>query len=288
MALDIILILAVLFAGLVVYGITQGVRMVPQGQEWVVERFGRYQVTLSPGLSFIIPFFDEVAYRVTTKDIVLDIQRQEVITRDNAIINANAVAFIKVADASAAVYGVVDFQEAVRQLVQTSLRSIIGEMELDEALSSREVIKNRLRDMLAGDVADWGVTLKSVEIQDIEPSQSMQQAMEQQAAAERDRKAMVRRAEGAKQAAILEAEGRFESAKLDAQAEVSLAEGSRKAIQLVSEITGKEDVSLPLHYLLGQRYVNAIKELSLAPGGKFVVLPADLQTAVKGILANKN
>ena len=265
--------------------VAKGVRTVPQGEEWVVERFGRYHRTLPPGLSVIIPFFDRVAYRVVTKDIVLDVERQEVITSDNAVITTNAVAFIKISDPLACVYGVVDFRLAVRNLVQTALRSIVGEMTLDDALSSREKIKARLRGMVADDMESWGVTLKTVEIQDIQPSVSMQASMEQQAAAERDRKAMITRSEGAKQSAILEAEGRLESAKRDAEAEVALAEASKKAIMLVRETTADE--VLPLTYLLGQRYVDAIKTIAHSESGKFVILPADLQQTVRGILSPK-
>ncbi|MDD9817729.1 MAG: SPFH/Band 7/PHB domain protein [Gammaproteobacteria bacterium] len=270
---------------LILVAVANGIRTVPQGEEWVVERFGKYRRTLPPGLSFIVPFFDRVAYKLVTKDIVLDVDRQEVITKDNAVIHTNAVAFIKVTDPMAAVYGVVDFALAVRNLVQTSLRSIIGGMSLDEALSSREQIKASLRNLLASDMQDWGITLKSVEIQDIKPSESMQQAMEQQAAAERERKAMVTRAEGAKQSAILEAEGRLESAKRDAKAEVTLAEASKLAINLIRETTDSPE--LPLTYLLGQRYIRALKELSESANGKFVVLPADFQEAIKGMLAGR-
>lgn len=268
---------------LILVVVAAGVRTVPQGAEWVIERFGKYKRTLAPGLSVIVPFFDRVAYKVVTKDIVLDIERQEVITRDNAVIHTNAVAFIKVTDPVAASYGVEDLFLAVRNLVQTSLRSIVGGLDLDEALSSREQIKAKLRDTLAPEMADWGVALKSVEIQDIKPSDSMQQAMEQQAAAERDRKAMVTRAEGEKQAAILQAEGRLESAKRDATAEVTLADASKRAILLVKETTA--DDSLPLTYLLGQRYVEAIKDMAASANGKFVILPADLQETVRGILS---
>ncbi len=279
------LVVGIAVFGLLAVLLANGVRTVSQGEEWVVERFGKYLRTLPPGLSFIIPLFDRVAYRVITKDIVLDIDKQEVITSDNAVISTNAVSFIKVADPVACVYGVVDFRVAVRNLVQTSLRSIIGEMTLDDALSSREQIKTRLRSMVAEEMTSWGITMKTVEIQDIQPSGSMQQAMEQQAAAERERKAMVTRAEGAKQSAILEAEGRLESAKRDAEAEVTLAEASKKAILLVKETT--DDTALPLGYLLGQRYVDAIKTMASSEGGKFVLLPADLQEAVRGILGRK-
>ena len=282
---DISLIVTLVIFILLVVLVSKGVRTVSQGEEWIVERFGRYQRTLVPGLSVIIPLFDRVAYRVITKDIVLDIDRQEVITSDNAVIMTNAVAFIKVTDPVASVYGVVDYRLAVRNLVQTALRSIVGEMTLDDALSSRENIKTKLRGMVADDMTAWGITLKTVEIQDIQPSPSMQQAMEQQAAAERDRKAMVTRAEGAKQSAILEAEGRLESAKRDAEAEVTLADASKKAILLVRETTNDE--SLPLHYLLGQRYVEALKNMAASENAKFVVLPADLQNAVRGLISPK-
>ncbi len=165
--------------------VAKGVRIVPQGEEWIVERLGKYHGTLRPGLNILIPYLDSVAYKLVTKDIILDVQEQEVITRDNAVILTNAIAFVKVTDPVKAVYGVVDFSEAIRNLIMTTLRSIIGEMELDEALSSRDKIKARLRESIADEAVDWGLTVKSVEIQDIKPSESMQRAMEQQAAAER-------------------------------------------------------------------------------------------------------
>ena len=213
----------------------KGVRIVPQGEEWVVERLGKYRNTLEPGLHIIVPYIDRVAYRVITKDIILDVAQQEVITKDNAVILVNAIAFIKVTDPVKAVYGVTDFAEAIRNLVQTTLRSIVGEMELDAALSSREKIKARLREMISDEAIDWGLTIKSVEIQDVKPSESMVKSMELQAAAERERKAVVTKAEGEKQAMILEAEGRLESAKRDAIAQVTLAESSSAAIQKVAQ-----------------------------------------------------
>ena len=171
--------------------IAKGVRIVPQGEEWIVERLGKYYGTLKPGLNIIIPYLDQVAYKLVTKDIILDVQEQEVITRDNAVILTNAIAFLKVTDPVKAVYGVTDFSEAIRNMIMTTLRSIIGEMELDEALSIRDKIKARLRESIADEAVDWGLTVKSVEIQDIKPSPSMQKAMEQQASAERERKAAV-------------------------------------------------------------------------------------------------
>ncbi|MGQ0749120.1 MAG: SPFH domain-containing protein [Betaproteobacteria bacterium] len=260
----------------------KGVRIVAQGEEWVVERFGKYERTLTPGLSIIIPYFDKVAYKVVTKDIILDVPEQDVITRDNAVIITNAIAFIKVTDPVKAVYGVTDFAEAIRNLVQTTLRSIVGEMELDAALSSREKIKARLREMISDEAIDWGLTIKSVEIQDVKPSESMVKSMELQAAAERERKAVVTKAEGEKQAMILEAEGRLESAKRDAIAQVTLAESSSAAIQKVAQAVGDRDT--PMLYLLGEKYILALDRLAASGNSKIVVLPADLQDTLRGIL----
>ena len=263
--------------------LAKGLRIVPQGEEWIVQRLGKYQSTLLPGLNIIIPYLDDVAYKVITKDIILDVQEQEVITRDNAVIRTNAVAFIKVTDPVKAVYGVTDFSEAIRNLIMTTLRSIVGEMDLDQALSSRDKIKIRLRESIADEAIDWGLTVKSVEIQDINPSDSMQRAMEQQASAERERKAMVTRSEGQKQSMILEAEARLESAKRDAAAQVTLAEASAESIRRVTASLGEQQ--LPMMYLLGEKYIAALNKLGESPNAKVVVLPADLQDAVAGIFA---
>ncbi len=276
-------VLAVL--AFVVVTVWKGVRLVPQGEEWIVERLGKYHGTLPPGLNIVIPYLDKVAYRLVTKDIILDVQEQEVITRDNAVIVTNAIAFIKVTDPVKAVYGVTDFSEAIRNLIMTTLRSIVGEMELDEALSSRDKIKVRLRESIADEAIDWGLTVKSVEIQDIKPSESMQKAMEQQASAERERKAMVTRAEGEKQAAILEAEARLEAAKRDAAAQVTLAEASAESIRRVAAALGAE--ASPATYLLGEKYIAAMGKMGDSANAKVVVLPADLQDALKGLFTRK-
>lgn len=276
------LILVIVFFVLVLITIVMGIRIVPQGYKHVVQRLGKYHRTLSPGLNVIVPYMDSVAYKVPTKDLVLDIPTQEVITRDNAVIKANAVAYINIVSPEKAVYGVEDYRLAIQNLVQTSLRSIIGEMDLDDALSSRELIKTKLKTAISDDIADWGITVKTVEIQDIAPSGTMQQAMEEQAAAERQRRATVTRAEGEKTAAILQAEGRLEASRRDAEAKVVLAQANQKAIQLVIE-AAKEN-PLPLLFILGERYVDAVKSLALSENTKIVALPADLPSALKGIL----
>ena len=236
---------------LVIITISMGVRIVPQGFKFVVQRLGKYHSTLAPGLNIIIPYMDTVAY-------------------------------INIVAPEKAVYGVEDYRMAIQTLVQTSLRSIVGEMDLDDALSSRDRIKARLKETISDDISDWGITLKTVEIQDINPSDTMQHAMEEQAAAERARRATVTRAEGDKSAAILQADGRLEASRRDAEAKVVLAEADREAIAKVAEAT--KGGELPLVFLLGQRYVDAMRKMAENNNSKVVVLPADLPAAVRGIM----
>jgi regulator of protease activity HflC (stomatin/prohibitin superfamily) len=276
------LIPVIVFLVLVLVTIGKGVSLVPQGSKWVVQRLGKYHKTLGPGLNIIVPYIDNVAYKLTTKDIVLDIPTQEVITKDNAVIRANAVAYINIVAPEKAVYGIEDYATAIQTLVQTSLRSIIGEMDLDDALSSRDHIKARLKSMISDDISDWGITLKTVEIQDINPSPTMQHAMEEQAAAERGRRATVTRAEGEKEAAILEADGRLEASRRDGQAQVVLAEASQMAIQKVTEAIQQNE--LPVMYLLGERYIDSMKSMAKSQNSKLVVIPADIPASVKGLM----
>ena len=262
----------------------KGINIVPQGEEWIVERLGKFSKTLNPGLNIIFPYIDYVREKITTRDIILDIPQQEVITRDNAVILTNAVTFIRVTNPRDALYGVEDFREAIKQLVMTTLRSILGEMTLDQALSNRDHIKTKLKDQIIDDVADWGVTVKSVEIQDITPSASMQDSMERQAAAERERRAIETTAEGNKNAAILEADGKLEASKREALAQIALANASAEAIKLISDTIG--DKELPAMFLLGDRYINSLEKISESNNSKFVIYPADLQGAIKGMLGN--
>lgn len=264
--------------------ISLAVRIVPQGQKFVIQRLGKFHSTLTPGLNMLIPYVDQVAYKLSTKDIVLDIPSQEVITHDNAVIIANAVAYINIVSPEEAVYGVEDYEIAIRNLIQTSLRSIIGEMSLDDALSSRNFIKAKLKEDISDDIAGWGIILKTVEIQDIKPSITMQQAMEEQAAAERERRAAVTKAEGEKQAAILEADGRLEASKRDAQAQIELAKGQSQAIHQVTQVLSDKG-ELPVLYLLGDKYVDSIEKMAGSDNAKTVVLPADLLATVKGMLS---
>lgn len=265
--------------------IWKGIRIVPQGEEWVVERLGKFSAVLKPGLSVINPIFSKISYKVTTKDIILDIPEQEVITKDNAVILANAVAFIKVTNIERAVYGIDNFAEAMRNMVQTSLRSIIGGMDLNHALSSRDRIKAELKTAVADEAADWGLTVKSVEIQDIKPSPNMQQAMERQAAAERERVAVVTQAEGQKQALILDAEARLEAARRDAEAQEVAAKASAEAIRLITEAV-KENNSSAM-FLLGDRYIQTLQKMSASDNSKIVVMPGDVIGAVRTLVGGK-
>lgn len=270
---------------LVVIAIFKGVRIVPQGEEWVVERLGKFAGIITPGLHVINPVLSKVSYKVTTKDIILEIPQQEVITSDNAVILANAVAFIKVSNIERAVYGIENFREAMRNMVQTNLRSIIGGMELNHALTSRDRIKSELKLAIADEALDWGLTVKSVEIQDIKPSMNMQDAMERQAAAERERVAVVTEAEGAKQALILNAEARLEAARKDAEAQMVGAKASAESIRFITEAAKGNDDSAT--FLLGDRYIQALQRMSSSGNSKIVVMPGDIIGAVKNMIGGK-
>ena len=270
---------------LAIIAIVKGVRIVPQGEEWVVERLGKFKGVISPGLTIINPFLSKVSYKVPTKDLILEIPEQEVITADNAVILANAVAFIKVSNIERAVYGIENYRVAMRNMVQTNLRSIIGGMDLNEALTSRDRIKAELKNAVADEALDWGLTVKSVEIQDIKPSMNMQNAMERQAAAERERVAVVTEAEGAKQALILNAEARLEAARKDAEAQMVGAKASGESIKFITEAAkGNNDSAT---FLLADRYIQALQKMSSSGNSKIVVMPGDLVGAVKSLVGGK-
>lgn len=270
---------------LAVIAIVKGVRIVPQGEEWVVERLGKFKGVIAPGLTVINPILSKVSYKVTTKDIILEIPEQEVITADNAVILANAVAFIKVSNIERAVYGIENFREAMRNMVQTNLRSIIGGMDLNQALTSRDRIKTELKNAVADEALDWGLTVKSVEIQDIKPSMNMQDAMERQAAAERERVAVVTEAEGAKEALILNAEARLEAARKDAEAQMVAAKASGESIKYIAAAAkGNPDSAT---FLLGDRYITSLQKMANSNNSKTVVMPGDLVGAVKSLVGGK-
>ncbi len=280
----IVFLVVVAFVGFTIF---KGVRIVPQGSRWIVQRLGKYHKTLEPGLNFIYPFIDSVSdnHKISTKDIVLDIDPQEVITKDNVTITANAVAYIRIIHPNKAIYAIEDYEVGIRNLVQTSLRSILGEMVFDDALSSREQIKAQLKDAISSDILDWGITLNTVEIQDISPSASMKKSMEEQAAAERERRAMVTRSEGQRESAILEAKGRLEASQLDAKAQVELARGSEESIRLIANAMGENEA--PVIYLLGEQYIKSMQNMAKSDNAKTVVLPSDILNTIKGLTGDK-
>mgnify|MGYP000984667802 CR=1 FL=1 len=285
---------AILFAGLIL--VFRAVKFVPQGYAWTVEQFGQYVRTLKPGLAFINPITERIGRRMSMMETVLDIPSQEVITKDNAQVTADAIAFIQVIDAARAAYEVQDLNRAIANLALTNVRTVIGSMDLDEVLSKRDDINVKLLRVIDAATQPWGVKATRIEIKDLSPPTDITESMARQMKAERERRAEVLtadgqkqaeilRAEGSKQAAILEAEGRREAAFRDAEARERLAEAEAKATQLVSEAIAKGDVQA-INYFLGQKYVEAFKELASAPNQKFVVLPmesAGLLGSIAGI-----
>ena len=267
------------------------VRTVPQGEEWIVERLGKFHTLIKPGLNLLIPVFDIVRYKLTTKELIQQMKSQEVITKDNAVVIISAVVFFKITDPQKAVYSIDNFENAVGNMAATTLRSVIGEMTLDEALSGRETIKASVGGKMDNHMANWGLTLSAVEVQDIRPSANLQEAMEKQAAAEREKKALIMRAEGEKQAAIakaeglkqsmiLEAEGKLEASKKEAEAKVVLANGDKEAMEAItSSVSGGG-----ANYLLAQRYIDSIKALGMSSNSKIVFVPSDLKHSFEGAI----
>jgi regulator of protease activity HflC (stomatin/prohibitin superfamily) len=271
---------------IVVATLLAGVKTVPQGHEYVVQRLGKYHSILKPGLSIIIPYMDQVAYTVLTKDEPLNIDQQEAITKDNAVILCTAITFVKVVDPVKAVYGISDYRYAIKNMVMTNLRAIIGSMTLNDALSSRDRIKALLKEQISNEVTDWGLVVKSVEIQDIRPSGAMQEAMEKQAGAERLKQAVILEAEGKKEAAVLQAEGLLLAARKEAEAQICLAKASAEAITNIREAIASNE--LPALFLLGDRYIESFRKLASSSNTKTLIMPADILGAVKGLIGRKD
>src|SRR5579862_86335 len=249
-----------------------GVKVVPQGRQWTVERFGRYTHTLTPGLSLIVPYFDRIGRKLSMMEEVLAIPSQVVITRDNATVTADAIAFYQVVDTAKAAYEVANLQAGIINLCLTNARTVIGAMDLDEVLSKRDEINQRLLAVVDAATGPWGVKVTRIEIKDLSPPTDITEAMARQMKAERFRRAEVTqadgeknaailRAEGAKQSAILQAEGRKEAAFRDAEARERLAQAEAKATQMVSESIESGNVNA-LNYFLGQKYVDAFAQLA--------------------------
>jgi regulator of protease activity HflC (stomatin/prohibitin superfamily) len=270
------------------------VKIVPQGREYTVERFGRYTRTLKPGMTILMPFVESIGRKVNVTEQVLDVPRQEVITKDNVTVQVDGIVFIQIIDAAQAAYRVDNLMFAIGQLAMTNLRTVVGSMDLDEVLSQRDAINTRLLMTIDEATHPWGVKVTRIEIKDLAPPPDITNAMARQMKAERERRALITeaegerasailRAEGAKQAAILEAEGRREAAYRDAEARERGAEAEAKATEYVSDAIAKGDVKA-INYFVAQKYVEAFAMLASSPQQKTVIVPADMGSLV-GTLA---
>lgn len=268
------------------------VKTVPQGYEWTVERFGRYTNTLRPGLHLIVPIVDRIGRKISMMETVMDIPSQDVITKDNAMVTADAIAFFQIVDAARAAYEVQNLSAGIINLAMTNTRTVIGSMDLDEVLSKRDEINERLLRVVDAATSPWGVKVTRVEIKDLAPPTDITEAMARQMKAERlrraevlqadgEKQAAILRAEGAKQSAILEAEGRREAAFRDAEARERAAEAEARATAMVSTAIAEGNTQA-LNYFVALKYVEAFRDLATAPNQKFVLLP----TETSGVIAS--
>jgi regulator of protease activity HflC (stomatin/prohibitin superfamily) len=269
----------------VVITIFRGVKSVPQGYEYTVQRFGRYTHTLSPGLGFIIPWVDAIGRKMNMMEQVLDVPSQDVITKDNAVVKVDGVVYFQVLDAAKAAYEVAQLEVAILNLVMTNIRTAIGSMDLDESLSKRDEINTKVLHAVDQATHPWGLKVNRIELKDIQPPRDLVDSMARQMKAEREkranileaegfRQAEILKAEGEKQSAILSAEGQKEAAFRQAEARERLAEAEAKATQMVSDAIASGNVQA-INYFVAQKYIEAFKELAQAPNQKFVMMPME-------------
>lgn len=262
-----------------------GVKTVPQGREWTVERFGKYTKTLVPGLHFIMPVVDRIGAKMNMMEQVLDVPTQEVITKDNAMVSVDGVVFYQVLAAAKAAYEVNDLELAILNLTMTNIRTVMGSMDLDELLSQRDKINHQLLKVVDDATQPWGIKVTRIEIKDIAPPKDLVDSMARQMKAERDkranildaegfRQAAILKAEGEKQGAILQAEGRREAAFRDAEARERAAEAEAKATAMVSEAISKGNVQA-LNYFVAQKYIDALQHVAAAPNQKLILMPLE-------------
>ncbi len=262
------------------------VRIVPQGSEWTLENFGRYARTLKPGITFVIPFYQRISNKMDMRERVIDIPSQEVITKDNVMVTADAVVFIQVIDARMATYEVSNLENAIQNLCLTNVRTVVGSMDLDEVLSKRDQINAQLLTVIDQATDSWGSKVIRIEIKDLSPPHDITQAMNKQMKAEREKRSdiliaegmkqsSILKAEGEKEAAIREAEGRKEAAYLDAEAREREAQAEAKATEMVSTAIARGDVNA-INYFVAQEYVKAFGELAKSPNQKTIIVPAEM------------
>ncbi len=287
-----ILVIVLLLVGVIL--IAKAVRMVPQGFEWTVERFGKYTHTMEPGLHMLVPIVQNVGRKVNMMEQVLEIPSQDVITKDNAVVKVDGVVFFQVLDAAKAAYEVSNLEQASIALVMTNIRTAIGSMDLDESLSKRDEINAKLLGVVDQATHPWGIKVNRIELKDIQPPRDLIDSMARQMKAEREkranileaegfRQAEILKAEGEKQSAILAAEGKREAAYREAEARERLAEAEAKATEMVSNAIAKGDVQA-INYFIAQKYVEALKEFAHSPNQKLMILPTEI-TGVMGSIA---
>ena len=277
----------------VVFYLLRAIRMVPQGYNYTVERFGKYVRTLHPGLGLIVPFIDRIGHKQNMMEQVMQVPSQEVITRDNAMVTVDGVAFYQIMDAAKAAYEVQDVQNAVINMTMTNIRTVMGSMELDSLLSQRDEINHRLLGVVDQATQPWGVKMTRIEIKDINPPRDLVESMGRQMKAERDkraaileaeglRSAAILRAEGEKQSVVLEAEGRREAAYRDAEGRERGAEAEAKATQMVSDAISKGNVQA-INYFVANNYVKALEALAKSPNQKVLMMPIDATSILGSI-----
>ncbi len=286
-------IFVIVFLLLAIVIILMGVKQVPQGTHYTVERFGRYTKTLRPGLNLIIPFVDRIGSKMNMREQVLDVPQQEVITKDNAMVRADGVVFFQVLDAAKSIYEVNDLERAILNLTMTNIRTVMGSMDLDMVLSERDRINANLLGVVDDATDPWGVKVTRIEIKDIAPPSDLVTAMARQMKAEREKRAVILeaegerqsdilRAEGEKQAAILEAEGRKEAAFRDAEAREREAQAEAKATALVSQAVSEGNVNA-LNYFVAQKYVDALGQFANSPNEKILMMPLEASGVIGAV-----